>query len=544
MAPDTQVPASTGPGYTGSLRGGAATPAHGRFLGRIGTRAALILLLMLLVLAALAGSSLYVQQRQGVIIEEMGVRDRAAIEAVDDFSNDVADFAQGFAAVLAGVLPPTVTAPRMERNAEGITESFDLLMSIVGSRIDPVAAAGARDMRARLPDLGNRVRDAFARRQRDQYAPLQEEWLDMVVAFNRLSSDARGIAKADADSNLNRAHQLQREGRILTFVAGAMGLVGLGLVWFVLVALTARPLARLAGSMQKLARGDAEVEVPGAGRADQVGEMARAVEVFKTNLANSNRLMEQALEGARRTAVVTTQASQAIGQVSEGAMTQLAELRQVSDALGHTTEAVADVGRSTQQARDTAARAQALLSQSLEKVRQLIETVDAVGDDTERVTRIAGTIAKIATQTNILAINAAIEAARAGEHGRGLAVVAEEVRALAANTEALAQEIADVVFAAGRRTREGAGTAAAVGEAMDDFERLSGESARLAAAIAVAMEEQQTTIATLDERVAVLTRIGQSNATAAEEITVTMIDLSRLASESRSAVESMAARPE
>jgi methyl-accepting chemotaxis protein len=156
------------------------------------------------------------------------------------------------------------------------------------------------------------------------------------------------------------------------------------------------------------------------------------------------------------------------------------------------------------------------------------------------VTRIAGTIAKIATQTNILAINAAIEAARAGEHGRGLAVVAEEVRALAASSETLAQEIADVVLVAGRRTREGSGTAAAVGHSMDELERLVTEGARLAGAIAVSMEEQQATIAGITDRVSTLTRIGQSNATAAEEITVTMIDLSRLAAETRGAVESVA----
>ncbi len=540
MAPDTQAPAP----MTLPASAPPAARMRVRLLGRIGTRAFVILVLMLSVLGFLAGNSLVLLTRQGAIIEQMGVRDRAAIEAVDDFSNDVSDFAQAFAAVLAGVLPPTVTAPRMERNAAGIAESFEVLFGLVGPRIDSVAREGARDMAARLPDLGARVRDAFARRARDQYAPLQEEWLDMVVAFNRLSRLARDIARADADANLSRAHALQEEGRRYTYIAAGFGLLGLCLVWFVLVQLTARPLSRLARSMQRLARGDAEVAVTEADRSDQVGEMARAVEVFKTNLANSNRLMEQALEGARRTAVVTNQASQAIGQVSDGAMTQLAELRQVSDALSHTADAVADVGRSTQQARDTASRAQSLLGESLEKVRLLIETVDAVGEDTERVTRIAGTIAKIATQTNILAINAAIEAARAGEHGRGLAVVAEEVRALAANTEALAQEIADVVLAAGRRTREGAGTAAAVGEAMDGFEQLTGESARLAAAIAVAMEEQQTTVASLDERVATLTRIGQSNATAAEEITVTMIDLSRLAAESRRAVESMAVRAE
>jgi len=539
MSPDTQpFPPPQAP-----IRQEVPDTKRGRFLGRIGTRAAGIVLLMFAVLVFLAGNSLLLLARQATIIEQIAVRDRVAIEAVDDFSTDVADFAQAFAAVMAGALPPTVTAPRMLRNAERIVESFQHLDGIVGARLDSVVIEGARDMALRLPDVGNRVRAAFAARARDDYGPLQEEWLDIVVSFNAVSARAREIIKTDADASLALARSVQEAGQRSILVGAGLGVLGLFLVWLVLVHLTARPLVRLAKAMQSLARGDAEVQVPEADRSDQVGEMARTVEVFKQNLGNTQRLMDQALEGARRTAVVTTQASQAIGQVSDGAMTQLAELRQVSDALSQTADAVSDVGRSTQQARDTAAEARTLLAQSLEKVRQLIETVDAVGEDTDRVTRIAGTIAKIATQTNILAINAAIEAARAGEHGRGLAVVAEEVRALAANTEALAQEIADVVLLAGRRTREGAGTAAAVGVAMDGLETLSGESARLAAAIAVAMEQQQGTVASLDERVATLTRIGQSNATAAEEITVTMIDLSRLATEAREAVESMAARP-
>ena len=74
---------------------------------------------------------------------------------------------------------------------------------------------------------------------------------------------------------------------------------------------------------------------------------------------------------------------------------------------------------------------------------------------------------------------------------------------------------------------------------MDSLERLVVETARLAGSIAVALEEQQATVNSINERVGTLTRIGQSNATSAEEITATMIDLSKLASETRTAVETV-----
>jgi methyl-accepting chemotaxis protein len=509
-------------------------------LGRIGVRAFIIVLLMLTALGALAVNDLQVLARQNSIIEQLGVRDSVAIDADHAFSTPVADFSSAFSAVMAGALPPTVTAPRMLRNAQEISKGFEALDALLGARLDPVLIGGGRDMAARLVPLGERVRDAFARRDRSAYTGLQEEWLDIQVAFNRVISSVRDLVRADQQASLARAREQAEAGRRTTLIAGGVGLLGVLLTWLVLVQLTARPLTRVARAMQGLSRGDAETDVPEARRADQVGEMARAVGVFKSNLLATRAMADQALDGARRTARATSEASQAIGQVSEGALAQLSELREVGAALSQTTAAIGEVSRTTATAQVQAEEARLLVVGSVEKVRALTETVDAVGEDTERVTRIAGTIAKIATQTNILAINAAIEAARAGEHGRGLSVVAEEVRALAANTETLAQEIADVVLMAGRRAREGAGVAAAVGESMDLLEALVSESARLAGAIAVAMEEQQATVGSLDERMVTLTRIGQASATAAEELTITMIDLSRMASEARLAAEKLA----
>ncbi|WP_203074936.1 methyl-accepting chemotaxis protein [Falsiroseomonas ponticola] len=510
------------------------------WLGRIGVRAGLITLLMLMVVGLLSGSALVVVARQLAIIEQFGGRDREADAAVDELALHVADFSSAFASVIAGVLQPAPTANRMVRNGELVSQSFEAVNRLLAADIDPIVMGGGVDMARRLPEFTEQVRAAFAARQRAQFAPLHEEWLDFASAFNRVATAARAEVKRRSDASLAAAHELERQARTIVMGAGAVGLVGCALVWMVLVQGLARPLGRLAGAMVSLSRGAVETGVPGADRTDQVGDMARAVLVFRDNLVAARNLTETALENARRTAIATTQASDAIGQVSDGAMTQLAELRQVEEALGQTQDAVREVGRTTQESSDRADESKALLAENLVKLRSLIELVDAVAEDTERVTRIAGTIAKIATQTNILAINAAIEAARAGEHGRGLAVVAEEVRALAASSETLAQEIADVVLVAGRRTREGSGTAAAVGEAMDELEAIVTESARLAGAIAVAMEEQQATVTSITDRVSTLSRIGQSNATAAEEITVTMIDLSKLASETRAVVEAMA----
>ncbi len=543
--PDTSPPpAAPHPApHRAGLRAGTGTPGASRlggWLGRIGVRAGLITLLMVMVVGLLSGAALVVVGRQVVIIEQLGLRDRDADTAVDDLALHVADFSSAFASVIAGVLQPGPSAQRMVRNGQLINVAFDRMVTILGPQIDPIVLGGGVDMARRLPEFTEQVRAAFAERQRPMFGPLHEEWLDFASAFNRVATAARIEVKRSSEASLDAARQLEQQARTIVIAAALAGLIGCALVWVVLVRLLARPLSRLASAMVALSRGAVETAVPGADRTDQVGDMARALLVFRDNLVAARNLTETALENARRTAVATTQASDAIGQVSDGAMTQLAELRQVEEALGQTQDAVREVNRTTQDSSDRADESKTLLASNLVKLRSLIELVDAVAEDTERVTRIAGTIAKIATQTNILAINAAIEAARAGEHGRGLAVVAEEVRALAASSETLAQEIADVVLVAGRRTREGSGTAAAVGEAMDELETLVTESARLAGAIAVAMEEQQATVTSITERVSTLSRIGQSNATAAEEITVTMIDLSKLAAETRSVVEAMA----
>ncbi|HKS88222.1 MAG TPA: methyl-accepting chemotaxis protein [Stellaceae bacterium] len=250
-----------------------------------------------------------------------------------------------------------------------------------------------------------------------------------------------------------------------------------------------------------------------------------------------SQLTERVIENIRRVANAATQASSAVSQVSDGSNVQLTALRQSAAALGQSTEAIAEVARSTQLASEQAKEAANLVADGIRQMDRMVEVVNAISENSTQISQIAGAISQIASQTNMLALNAAIEAARAGEHGKGFAVVAEEVRKLAENSGGLAQEIASLVQHATDAAGRGVTMAREVADNMHHIAEGVQQSDRLVGAIATAMEEQQATVRGINTNVVELTRIGQSNATAAEEITATMIDLSKLAERSRGDVD-------
>jgi methyl-accepting chemotaxis protein len=170
-----------------------------------------------------------------------------------------------------------------------------------------------------------------------------------------------------------------------------------------------------------------------------------------------------------------------------------------------------------------------------QRVRSSAHAVEGLGNRSEQIGAIVGTIEDIADQTNLLALNAAIEAARAGEQGRGFAVVADEVRALAERTTRATKEISDMIKAIQKETKS----------AVDAMEAGVGEVAKgseKAADSGKALEK------ILDQINEVTTQINQV-ATAAEEQTATTSEISNnmhqitavIAETSRGAQESAAA---
>jgi methyl-accepting chemotaxis protein len=387
-------------------------------------------------------------------------------------------------------------------------------------------------------------RTELVRLSREATLPEARDWGDNDknrANRSKLNEEMKALAASNAARVAALADRTQRFYRseliTLAALAGIGSIAGIGLAVLLVVGFVTRPIKRITAAMTALAGGDKSVVVPERDRRDEIGDMARALGVFQEQAVAAHALTERVTENIRRVAIAAGQASTAVSQVSDGSQLQLSALKQSAAALGQSADAISDVARSTQLASEQAKSAAERVADGIRQMGRMVEVVNAISRNSNQITQIADAIARIASQTNMLALNAAIEAARAGEHGKGFAVVAEEVRKLAENSGSLAQEIATLVRQATDEAGRGVAMAQQVSDNMHHIASGVQQSDRLVDAIATAMEEQQMTVNGINSNVAELTRIGQSNATAAEEITATMLDLSKLAERTRLEVD-------
>ena len=248
-----------------------------------------------------------------------------------------------------------------------------------------------------------------------------------------------------------------------------------------------KPLGELGARMQALADGQLDGEIPGLDRGDEVGAMAKTVQIFKDNAIRIRGLEQAEAETQARAAAERRAAMENIASDFERSVTGI--VRSVSTAAaGMQTTAqsmtatasdasarAATVGAASQNASNNvgtvAAAAEELSSSVAEISRQVARssevaskavadaertnaTVQALSTGAEKIGEVVKLIHSIAAQTNLLALNATIEAARAGESGRGFAVVASEVKALANQTAKATEEISAQVAAMQASTGE------------------------------------------------------------------------------------------
>ena len=294
-----------------------------------------------------------------------------------------------------------------------------------------------------------------------------------------------------------------------------------------------RMLGEIGNVMQSVSQSNLTVRVEGEGR----GELAVLKENLNTSLYALAGSMKAIHLNTRQVATAANEFTTAIGQISDGAQNQKHAMRQVLAALTQTTAAVMDVARNTAEASIKSRASIDLVKSGQSKMDIMIEVVNSIAANSQKINKITEVIESIANKTNLLSLNAAIEAARAGEHGKGFSVVAEEVGKLARSSAESAQQITLMVHEAATESARAVETVRQVAEDMRNIEVSANATDGMLDRISAAMEQQSAAVEEINANVGSLDKIADNNASASDEIMATVMELSRVADATRNEVE-------
>jgi methyl-accepting chemotaxis protein len=302
---------------------------------------------------------------------------------------------------------------------------------------------------------------------RDELIERSNVALDVLMEVSNGAMVAAEQHAISTEANANRGLLLHSAMLALGFLVGLAG-------FQVVQRRVTRPISAITQIMRRLAMGEVAIEIPGMTRKDEIGEMAKAVQVFRENALERQRAAQKYSDAAEHAAaarsvemhqladhfetamgnIVETVSSSATElEATAGMLTSTAEttgqlagrvaassqqifshVQSVSSATEEMTSSVKEISRRVEESNSITYQAVTQAKKTDANISELSRAAQRIGD-------VVKLISAIANQTNLLALNATIEAARAGETGRGFAVVASEVKSLAMQTTKATAEI-------------------------------------------------------------------------------------------------------
>ena len=390
---------------------------------------------------------------------------------------------------------------------------------------------------------------------------------------NDLSTMVGAIRDRAAASSLAGA---DRAMQLFLITVGVVVVAGVLVNW-IISRMISGPMVQIIGAMTRLADGDTKIDVMTGDRRDEIGQIGRALEVFRQKTIEVDRMQAEkvaleeqaarekkaameALAGefeARLMGIVETVASssqrmqttaQSLSQVAERTQRQASTVAHsaemassnVQTAASAAEEMSASIGEINRQV----AEATQITNQADAEAARTNETVRGLADAGSKIGEVIELISGIAEQTNLLALNATIEAARAGEAGKGFAVVASEVKNLASQTARATEEIGAQI--AGMQTATGSAVSAisAIGATIAKVKAISDTistavSEQGVATREIAMSTQHAAAGTAEvgNTIGEVADAASQTGTAAKEVLDVAVDLSQHAANLRHQVE-------
>lgn len=340
--------------------------------------------------------------------------------------------------------------------------------------------------------------------------------------------------------------------------AGLLAILFLSALLAVLVSRTiTRPVREVVETIRDIAQGDGDLtkRLPIHGK-NEIGELSAWFNTFADKLhsiitqvsssslqiaSSSSELQSSSQEMSQSVANLSCQSTSLATAGEEMSVTS-------SDIASNCHLAAQNAGGASHKASegsDIVGQSISVMQAIAERVKNAASSVEMLGNRSDQIGTIIGTIEDIADQTNLLALNAAIEAARAGEQGRGFAVVADEVRALAERTTRATKEISEMIKAIQKETKEAVQTmeqsvaqveqgsthAAASGRSLQEILCIINDVTEQISQIATAAEEQTATTREISHNVLNLNDLAHQNSAAINESAAAANEVSRQAEE-------------